>query len=293
MRVLQTIGGLFTKVSPFFQRSQPVSPSLPCSWVQQSDWILDNCTDRCMVSLDQSMYQPLRWHCTLSFLRCWIEQGISCGMLTLWETVHQWLEGFTFHKKLNGVETPSSILQTHIRLTMNKIETYFVKPIRMPVCLLFVVQLLGRVWLFVTLWTAAREAPLCFTLSQSLLKFMFFESVMLSNRPILCCSLLLRSTFPGIRVFSSQLFLSGVLETHLQKQSSNEYSGLISFRIDWFDLLAVQGTLKHFFPAQFKSTNSLALSFLHGPAHTSVHDYWKNHSFDYMKFYWQSDVSVF
>ena len=160
--------------------------------------------DRCMVSLDQSMYQPLRWHFTLSFLRCWIEQGISCGMLMLWETVHHWLEGSTFHEKLSGVETPSSILQTHIRLTMNKIETYFVKPIRMPVCLLFVVQLLGRVWLFVTLWTAAREAPLCFTLSQSLLKFIFIESVMLSNHPILCCSLLLPSTFPSIRVFSKE-----------------------------------------------------------------------------------------
>ena len=60
---------------------------------------------------------------------------------------------------------------------------------------------------------------------------------------------------------------------------SNEYSGLISFRIDWFDLCAVQGTLQEYFPApQFKSINSLALSLLYGSTLTSVHDYWKNHS---------------
>ena len=68
---------------------------------------------------------------------------------------------------------------------------------------------------------------------------------------------------------------------------SNEYSGLISFRMDWFDLLAVQGTLKESSPApQFKSTNFLVLSLLYGPTLTSTHDYWKNHSFNYMDLCW-------
>ena len=75
--------------------------------------------------------------------------------------------------------------------------------------------------------------------------------------------------------------------------SSSEYSGLISFRIDWFDLLAVQGTLK-FSPApQLKSINSLAHNLLYGPALTSIHDYWKNHSFDWTDLCHQSNVSAF
>ena len=75
---------------------------------------------------------------------------------------------------------------------------------------------------------------------------------------------------------------------------SNEYSRLISFRIDWFDLLVVQGDSHESSPApQFKSINSLALSILYGPTLTSVHDYWKNHSFDYMNLCQQSEASVF
>ena len=70
------------------------------------------------------------------------------------------------------------------------------------------------------------------------------------------------------------------------------YSGLISFRIDWFDL-AVQRTLKSFPAPQFKSINSSALSLLYGPTLTSIHDYWKNHSFDSMDLCQQSDVSAF
>ena len=73
-------------------------------------------------------------------------------------------------------------------------------------------------------------------------------------------------------------------------KDSNEYLGLISFRIDWFDLPAVQGTS---LTPQFKSINSLVLSLLYGPTLTSRHDYWKNHSFDYMDICWQSDVSSF
>ena len=110
------------------------------------------------------------------------------------------------------------------------------------------VQLLSCVSLFATSWTTAHQASL-FTISRSLLKLMSIESVMPSNHLLLCHPLLLLpSVFPSIRVFSNE----SVLHIRWPKcwsfsfsiSPSNEYSGLISFRIDWFDLLAVQGTLK-------------------------------------------------
>ena len=70
---------------------------------------------------------------------------------------------------------------------------------------------------------------------------------------------------------------------------SSEYSGLISFRIDWFDILAAQES----FPAQFQSVNYFILSLLYGPTLTSIQNYWKNHSFEYMDFCQQSDISAF
>ena len=110
------------------------------------------------------------------------------------------------------------------------------------------VQLLSRVWLFATPWTAARQASLFITNSWSLPKLMSIESVMPSNHLILCRPLRLPSIFPSIRVFSDE----SVLRMRWLKywsfsfsiSPSNEYSGLISFRMDWLDLLAVQGTLK-------------------------------------------------
>ena len=110
-----------------------------------------------------------------------------------------------------------------------------------------VLQLLSCVQLFATPWTAAPQASLSFTISQSLLKLMSIESMMPSNHLILCHPLfLLPSIFPSIRVFSNEL----VLHIRWPKcwsfsiSPSNEYSGFISFRIDWLDPLAVQGTLK-------------------------------------------------
>ena len=112
---------------------------------------------------------------------------------------------------------------------------------------LVAVQTLSHVPLFAAPWTAAHQAPLSFTISWSLLKFVSIESVMPSNHLILCLPLLLLpSIFPSIRVFSSELAL------HIRWPKywsfsiilSNEYSALISFKIDWFDLLAVQGALK-------------------------------------------------
>ena len=104
------------------------------------------------------------------------------------------------------------------------------------------VQFLSSVWLFVTPWTAARQASLSMTHSWSLLKLMSIESVMQS---ILCCPLLLASIFPSIRIFTSESVLHSRSPKHwnlsFSNSPSNEYSGLISFMIDWFDLLAIQG----------------------------------------------------
>ena len=112
--------------------------------------------------------------------------------------------------------------------------------------LVVIVQLLSCVQLFVTPWTGAHWASLTFTISPSLHTFMAVESVMLSNYLILWHPLLLLpSVFPSIRVFSSELALPIRWPKYWSFSicPSNEYSGLISFRIDWFDLLAVQGTL--------------------------------------------------
>ena len=112
-----------------------------------------------------------------------------------------------------------------------------------------VVQSLSRVWLFMTLWTAAYQASLSFTISQSLLKLMSIELVMPSCHLILCCPLLLLpSIFPSIRVFSNELAPCIRWPKYWSFSFSispfSEYSGLISLGMDWFDLLAIQGTLK-------------------------------------------------
>ena len=114
------------------------------------------------------------------------------------------------------------------------------------------VQSLSCVRVFVTLWTAAREASLSITNSQSLLKLMSIESVMPSNHLIHCCPLLLPpSVFPSIRFFSNESALRirwpKYWSFSFNISSSNEYSGLISYRMDWLDLLEVQGTLKSLF----------------------------------------------
>ena len=124
-------------------------------------------------------------------------------------------------------------------------------------------------------------ASLLFTVSQSLLKLISIESLMPSNHLVLCHRLLLLpSIFPSIRVFSNESALCIRWPKYwsfgFSISPSNEYSGLISFQIDLFDLLAVQGTST----PQFKSINSSMFSFLYNPTLTSIHDYWKNHSFD-------------
>ena len=142
------------------------------------------------------------------------------------------------------------------------------------------VQSLSNVRLFATPWTAACPASLSITSSQSLLKLMPIESVMPSNHLILCCPLLLPpSVFPRIKVFSNELVLHIRWPKYwtfsLSISPSDEHSGLISFRMDWLDLLTVQGTLK-----SLLQHHSSKASILYSPTLTYIHDYWKNQSFD-------------
>ena len=145
-------------------------------------------------------------------------------------------------------------------------------------CTTVVVQSLSHVRSFATPWTAAHQASLSLTISQSLLKLMSIKSVMPSSHLIRCCPfLLLPSVFPSIMVFSNEsvLHIRGpkYWSFSLSISPFSEYSGLISFRIDWFDLLAVQQTLKESSSTpQFKSTNSPALSFLYGLTLTFIHE---------------------
>ena len=148
-------------------------------------------------------------------------------------------------------------------------------------------------------WSSACQASLSITYSWSLLKLMSIELVMPSNHLILCHPLLLSPLiFPSIRVFSKESVLCirwpKYWSFSFSISPSNEYSGLISFRIDWLNLLAVQGTLKSLLQLHSsKALIFLMLSFVYSPTLTSIHDYWKNHSFDWLDLYRQNNVSAF
>ena len=158
----------------------------------------------------------------------------------------------------------------------------------------FVIQLLSHVWLFPTPRTVACHVSLSFTISQSLLKLMSTESMMPFNHFILCCTLLLPSIFPRIRER---------LALHIRWPKYWSFSFSISSSNDiqsWFPLgltglisLLSKGLSESSPTSQFKSINSLVLNLLYGSTLISLHDYWKNHSFDYMDLCWQSDVSAF
>ena len=138
-----------------------------------------------------------------------------------------------------------------------------------------------------------------FTISQSLLKLMYIESVMPTNHLVLCHPLLLLpSIFPSIRVLSNEsacpIRWPKYWSFSFTISPFNEYSGLISFRIYGFDLLQSKGLYKESSPtSQFKSINSLELSLFYGPTLTSIHDCWKNHSLNYTDLWRQTDVSAF
>ena len=148
---------------------------------------------------------------------------------------------------------------------------------------------LSRDQLFATPQTTAHRGSLSFTISRSLLKLMSIESVMPSNHLILCCPLLLLlSIFPASGSFPMSRFFASCGQSvgsfSFCISPSNEYSGLISFRIVWFDLLAVQGTLKSLIQHHSSKASILGhLAFFLGHLAfflTSVHDCWNNHSFD-------------
>ena len=159
-----------------------------------------------------------------------------------------------------------------------------------------VIQLLSCVWIFVTPWTAAHQASLFFTISWSLLKLMSLELVMPSNHLILCHSLLLLpSIFPSIRIFSNESAVCirwpKYWSFSFSISPSNEHSGLASFRIGWSPCCPRDSQESSL--AQFKTINSWVLSLLYSPTLTSIHDHWKNHSFDWKDLCWQSNVSAF
>ena len=146
------------------------------------------------------------------------------------------------------------------------------------------VQSFSCVRLFVTPWTGACQASLSITSSQNLLKIMSFESAMPSNHSILGHPLLLLpSIFPSIRVFSNEsvLLIRWPEYWSFSISPSSEYSRLISFRTDWFDILAVQQTLKSLLQ-HHSSIKSSSLSYLYGPILITIYDYWKNSDGNFM-----------
>ena len=161
----------------------------------------------------------------------------------------------------------------------------------------------------VTPWTAACQATMSSTISWSLLKFMSIELMIPSNHLILCQPLLLLSIFPSIRVFSTEsafhIKWPKYWSFNFSISPSNEYSGLISFRV--VTSLVAQ-MVKHLLAAspcclrdsqesspapQFESISPSVLHLLYSPILTSIPDYWKNHCFDYMDLCQQNDVSAF
>ena len=153
---------------------------------------------------------------------------------------------------------------------------------------LVAVQLLSHVWLSVTPWTAACQASLSITNSRSFCRLMSIKLVMPSNHLILCQPLFLQpSIFPTIRDFwNESVHIRGPKYWSFSFSIStlNEYSGLISFRMDRLDLCSPGDSQESSPTPQFKSINSLALSFLYSPILTSIQDYWKNYSFDWQTF---------
>ena len=159
------------------------------------------------------------------------------------------------------------------------------------------VQSLSHVQLFATPWTAARQASLSITNSQSPPKPMSIELVMPSTHLILCRPLLLPSIFPSIRVFSNELALHirwpKYWNFSFNISPTEEHPGLISFRMDWLDLLAVQETLKSFLQHHSSKASILQCSAFFIIQLTSIQDYWKNHNLNWMDICWQSNVSAF
>ena len=144
-------------------------------------------------------------------------------------------------------------------------------------------------------WTAAHQASLSITNSRSLLKLRSIKSMMPFNHLIVCHPLPLPpSIFPSIRVYSNEaappIRWPKYWSFSFTISPSNEHPGLISFRMDWLDFLAVQRTLKSLLQHHTSKASILQHSALFSPALTSIHDHWRNHSFDQMDLCWPSTV---
>ena len=155
----------------------------------------------------------------------------------------------------------------------------------MHACVHASVQSLSHVRLFVTPWTCSTPGFSVFYNLTEFAQLMSIESVMPSNHLILCrLLLLLPSIFPSIGVFSNESALHIKWPKYWSFSfiisPSDEYSGLITFRIDWLDRCSPRDSQESSPISQFKSINSSALSFLYSPILTSIHDHWKNHSLD-------------
>ena len=161
------------------------------------------------------------------------------------------------------------------------------------------VKSLSRVRPLVTWWTAAHQSSLSITNSWNPSKTMSIESVMPSNHLILWCPLLLPSILPRIKVFPNESALlirwPKYWSFRFSISYSNEHPGLISYRMDWLDLLAVQGTRKSLLQHHSSKASILLLSafFIVQLLHPYMYDHWKNNSLDQMDHCWQSDVTAF
>ena len=167
---------------------------------------------------------------------------------------------------------------SHVRLSPRHETNVYLSPDFLDVNIVQFssVQFLSHVWLFTTPRTVACQTSLAITNSLSLLKLTSIKSVMPSNHPVLCHPLLLLlSIFPNIRIFSNEsaLRIRWPKYWSFNISPSNEHPGLISFRMNWLDLLAVQETLESSPTSQFKSINSPVLSFLYSLTLTSIHDH--------------------
>ena len=211
--------------------------------------------------------------------------------MKLGDKVHFVLRGVFFRHFRQVISAGNTYIHTHV---YNTVMLYYIHCISVQFSL--VTQSCPTLC---DPWTSARPASLSITNSQSLLKLMSIESVMPSNHFILCSPILLPpSIFPGNRVFSNKSVLCirwpKYWSFSFNISPSDEYSGLISFRMDWLDLLAVQGSLKSIIlhysskASIFQFSTFFIVQFSH-----PIQDYWKKHSFDQMDHCWQSNVSAF
>ena len=226
----------------------------------------------------------------LFYRTCWVAHMGKCGstndfaLSTCTSCKIKWNILETFEKS----STRGSILdrsQVWLLTESQKVSKSLTPSSHCQVLQFSSVQSLSRVQLFATPWIAAHQASLSITNSRSSLRLTSIELVIPSSHLILCHPLLLLAPiFPSIRVFSSESTLHMRWPKYwsfsFSISPSNEHPGLISFRMDWLDLLAGQGTLKSLFQHHSSKASILRCSAFFTVQLTSIHDHWKNHSLD-------------